>query len=693
MPAYFSRKTPFIRLLIFLCAGILVQWYLQPPLIIWWCSIAAGVLLVSLFFFIPLSLRYRLGIASAGGAALVFAGLGALLTSYHDVRNDPAWMGHCLQQKGAAGMLITLQEPLIEKTKSYKADAAIQYLLQDGQKQKVTGRLIIYFKKDSSLLSLGTGSQLLFRKSLQEIKNAGNPGGFDYKRYALFRGITHQVYLQPGEYFVLPEKNTGRLQALLETVRSFVLTTIKKYVPGEKESGLAEALLIGYKNDLDKNLVQSYTNTGVVHIIAISGLHLGLIYWLLRSLFRLLLARRHTRWLRPVLIISGLWFFSLLAGAQPSILRAAVMFTCIVIAESLSRRGSIYNTLACSALLLLCINPYWLWDVGFQLSYVAVLSIVIFMKPVYHLFYFKHKAIDFIWQMNAVTIAAQILTLPVSIYHFHQFPAHFLLSNFVAVPLSSIILVGLIALCAFSIIPIAASWMGAALSALIMLLNKYVEQVELLPAFLWDGLQINGAQVMLLFIVIALLAGWWLGRERRCLPAALFFLLCFAGVRAYSFYQAERQRKIIVYNVPHRQAMDLIGGRRFSFAGDTLLMQDDFARNFHLKPSRILHRTGLDGSYIGKEGRYIDFGGTKIIRLDTAIRFNSDEPVSADLLILSGNPRLYIKQLLKNITPAQVIIDGSVPAWKARYWKQDCAALKIPCHDVSEKGAFVMNLR
>ena len=158
--------------------------------------------------------------------------------------------------------------------------------------------------------------------------------------------------------------------------------------------GLAEALLIGYKDDLDKTLVQSYSNTGVVHVIAISGLHLGLIYWLLLMLFKPL-QKRKLKWLRPVFILTGLWLFSLLAGAQPSVLRSAVMFTCIVLGDSFARKSSIYNTLALSALLLLCINPYWLWDVGFQLSYAAVLSIVIFMQPIYNWFYIKNKVLGF----------------------------------------------------------------------------------------------------------------------------------------------------------------------------------------------------------------------------------------------------------------------------------------------------------
>ena len=361
----------------------------------------------------------------------------------------------------SALLVATLDETPVEKTKSFKANASISMMIENGKNIPVNGKVILYFKRDSLLPAMSYGSQLIIRKPLQEIKNSGNPGGFDYKRYCLFREITHQAYLKPDEFSVLPKlriKN-GSI-AFLDDIREKVLNILRTNIKGDKELGLAEALLIGYKDDLDKTLVQSYTNTGVVHIIAISGLHLGLIYWLLVQLLKPLQRRKYMNWLRPFIIISGLWLFSLLAGAQPSILRSAVMFTCIVIGETIAKKTSIYNSLAFSAFGLLCWNPYWLWDVGFQLSYSAVLSIIIFMRPVYNLLYVKNKILDFFWKINAVTIAAQILTLPLSIFHFHQFPVYFLLTNFIAVPLSSIILFGEIFLCAISFIPVVAKLTG-----------------------------------------------------------------------------------------------------------------------------------------------------------------------------------------------------------------------------------------
>src|SRR6187399_1267692 len=420
------KKAPFIRFLLPLIAGIVLQWNLQIQSGILWITLCISAIATILFFFIPFFERYKLFALSGLAITVLFIALGGLLSWYKNIQHDKNWFGKSYKNENA--LIVTLIENPVEKTRSYKANASVDYIIQNDSCIKTNGTIILYFKKDSILSTLEYGSQLIITKPLQEIKNSGNPGSFNYKRYSLFQGITHQVYLKENEFEILPTTNKNFFRQFINTSRANVLSILRKNIKGEKELGLAEALLIGYKDDLDKTLVQSYSNTGVVHVIAISGLHLGLIYWLLTWFFKPLQKRKTFKWIRPVLILTGLWLFSLLAGAQPSVLRSSFMFTCIVLGDSFARKSSIYNTLALSALLLLCINPYWIWDVGFQLSYAAVLSIVIFMQPIYHWFYIKNKTLDFIWKLNAVTIAAQILTVPIGIYHFHQFPLNFLLT-------------------------------------------------------------------------------------------------------------------------------------------------------------------------------------------------------------------------------------------------------------------------
>jgi competence protein ComEC len=371
------------------------------------------------------------------------------------------------------------------------------------------------------------------------------------------------------------------------------------------------------------------------------------------------------------------------------------MFTCIVIGQSLSRRSSIYNTIALSAFILLCINPFWLWDVGFQLSYAAVLSIIIFMRPIYNWFYIKNKALDFLWKMNAVTLAAQILTVPLSIYHFHQFPNLFVLTNFLAVPLSSLILLGEIFLGVIFFIPALATLTGKLISGMIWVMNTYIEKIESISFSLWDGLQISLLQSVLLLLFGIGISYWLMEKSAKGLKWGLLSLLAFTALRSYSFIQSNQQQKIIVYNVPQKTAIDIVGGRNYQFVGDSDLLENDFARNFHLKPSRILHRISDNKKPEGVliTDNYISYRNERILLIDSAVHFEKQLPKPViDLVVLSKNPRLYFKQLAESIDIKQVVFDGSVPAWKANYWKKDCDSLHIPWHDVTMKGAFEMKV-
>src|SRR6188768_1391828 len=614
------KKAPFIRFLLPLIAGIVLQWNLQITPGVLWTLLCISSITTIAFFLIPYFERYKLSALNGIAVIILFIALGGLLSWYKNIQHDENWFGKKYKNENA--LIVTLIENPVEKTKSYKANASVDLILQNDSCIKTNGTIILYFKKDSTLSTLEYGSQLIITKPLQEIKNSGNPGGFNYKRYSLFQGITHQVYLKENEFEILPTTNKNFFRQFINESRANVLSILRKNIKGEKELGLAEALLIGYKDDLDKTLVQSYSNTGVVHIIAISGLHLGLIYWLLILLFNPLQKRKINpiaiRWLRPVFILTGLWLFSLLAGAQPSVLRSAVMFTCIVLGDSFTRKSSIYNTLALSAVLLLCINPYWLWDVGFQLSYAAVLSIVIFMQPIYHWFYTKNKLLDLIWKLNAVTIAAQILTVPVGIYHFHQFPLNFLFTNLLAVPLSSFILLDEILLCIISFIPPLAALTGKFICWLIWLMNSYIERIEMLPFSLLDGLQISIIQSILLLGVAAGLGFWLMEKSKTGFKYALAALFGFLVLRTASFIQANDRQQLIVYNVPQKTAIDLIDGRKYLFVGDSDLLADDSIENFHIKPSRVLHRVepAINFDNYQHQGNLTSYNNKKILSIN-----------------------------------------------------------------------------
>lgn len=689
------KRSPILQVLAPLVLGILSNANFPIPGQYLMAFIALTFTGLLIFHWIPVLARFRhasfTGLFSFG----LFFSIGSWLCQKQDIRNHADYFGHNLSDSST--LLLLLEEKPIEKSNSFKAIARVCYSIAGDQPARTSGKLLLYFSKDTAIQQLDYGSLLLIRQKVNEIKSSGNPGAFDFKRYCLFQGITHQVYLPVGAYEVLPGKKQQSFRLLLNITADWLLTLLRRNIPGTQEKGIAEALLIGYKQDLDPEIVQSYSNTGVVHIIAISGLHLGLIYWLLLLVFKPLNKSVRTRWLHALLVIAGLWLFSFLAGAQPSVLRSALMFSCMVLGNSLRRRSPAINSLAVSAFILLCYNPYWLWDAGFQLSYAAVLSILLFNRPVYNWFYCKNKLLDAAWKLNAVTISAQLLTLPVSLYLFHQFPLSFLFSNFIAVPLSSALLMGEIGLCVLAVYPPMATIMGQAISAGIRLMNGWIARVERLPFSVWEGIQLSATQAIWLTGVL-LAAGYWLmERSKNAFYLSLIFLLLFSFERFVSFRNAENQQQLIVYHVPRMKAIDFICGRHYLFSGDSQLLANKQASNFHLKPTRVLRRVTEDPSLKGLlfYGPYYRFCGKNMLILDTALSYprhpDAARPV-IDLLVLSGNPKLYLDRLSEELDIRQVVTDGSVPAWKAALWKKGADSLHIPLHNTAEKGAFVMRL-
>ncbi|MGI8635559.1 MAG: ComEC/Rec2 family competence protein, partial [Segetibacter sp.] len=425
--------------------------------------------------------------------------VGAIMVYKQDISNKKNWIGNYINDTNA--LLVTLNEPLIEKAKTYKAEATIEAVNIRGEWKDVAGEMLVYFSKDN-IPKLNYGSQVIFYKPLQRIKNAGNPGGFDYEKYNAFKGVFHQVFLKSNEYRVANTSNGNGLKEWLFGVRFWVIQKLQQYVGGEKEAGVAEALLIGYRDDLDKDLVQAYSNTGVVHIIAISGLHLGMIYMVVVWLMKPFRRTKWIRWVKPVIILTVLWVFTLLAGGVPSILRSAVMFSFIVLGEMLNRKSSIYNTLAASAFVMLFINPYYLFDIGFLLSYAAVVSIIAFQKSIYNWIYLKNKLLDILWKLTSVTLAAQVLTVPIILFAFHQFPTMFIFTNIVVVPLSSIILFAELLLIICSSIPVMAHFIGFVTNTMLAVMNGFIERVNALPFAVYGGIQNSLAVTILLYIFI-----------------------------------------------------------------------------------------------------------------------------------------------------------------------------------------------
>lgn len=579
---------------------------------------------------------------------------------------------------------VLLLETPIKKANSYQATAAMGETI-----------LLIYFNPSTNIHLLKAGTSIQLLKKPIPISNANNPGGFNFKEYAASQKIFHQVYLTPSTFKILDHTPLPLSTSLLNKAKDYVLNTLEKYIQLSKERSVAEALLIGYKKNLDKELMNAYSNTGVIHIIAISGLHLGMIYALLLWLFKPMNRLKKLQWLKRGIILLILWGFTLLTGAGASVLRAAVMFSFLILGDQLNRPNQIMNTLAASAFCLLLLNPLFLWDIGFQLSYAAVIGIIVFSKPIEKCLYLENKILRHCWQLCSVTIAAQLLTLPMLLYYFNSFPNLFLFTNFIAVPISGLILYLLIGLLAIAPLSFLAKPIGSITEWLIVQLNGFIQNSASLPFALTEYIQVSLLQTICLYLFILFLAYFIAEKKMAALFAACLGLIAFIAIRSLSISVYKQQQKIMVYHAPKYTSIDIFEGLGHRYIGNPALERNSILKNNYLSPTRTLYRAGNSLSYTKtyiKESFIIGPNKT-VLLIHPRLLFPDLYMVpKVDLIVVSGVKTLSLSTIAVLYPKVVLVFDSSNPLWKIQLWKKEAERLHLRHHSVPEQGAFEFNL-
>ena len=335
------KRIPVLRPLVSLITGIILQYHYQiTATYIFVIAIVPCLILLSSFF---LSFRFPFFYKRAISIAVIilFCTVGGILTDTHIDSNDKSWIGNYYKQ--GMPLLLTLKEPPLPKQKSYKILAKAEALLINHQWKNVEGDVLIYIKKGDSMPNLNYGVQIIVTASLIPIEFAGNPGGFNYKEYCSFKHIYYQGFLTNKDFQLLKTTKSILLYRIIYKARNTTLSILRRYISNPTQLSVAEALLIGYRNDLDKELIHAYSNTGVIHIIVIAGLHLGMIYTLLILIFSPFKYKKWCKVLKPIFILIILWGFCLITGANTPILRSTVMFSFILFGELIGKKTNIYN--------------------------------------------------------------------------------------------------------------------------------------------------------------------------------------------------------------------------------------------------------------------------------------------------------------------------------------------------------------
>lgn len=684
------KRAPFLRIVIPLLAGIILQLYIPvyPVLyILLICCCMAGVLA---FRFLPLQWRFAAAWLPGILLFMLICCCGGLLLHNADLRHCKGFYDRYTTD--TPFYLLRINEPPQEKPRSFKTTAQVIAISRKGEWMPVKGCLLLYLGKDSLSPALHYGDELIAWKRPEFIKSNGNPGTFDYRQYMITQQVYQQLYLRPGDFYRLPHNRGHPVRKLLLRAKDYCLHNLKKYIGNGPEAGMAEALLIGYRLDLDRDVVQSYSNTGIVHVIAISGMHLALLYGTLLWLLQWLPAHRWMHITKVIIILLVLWGFALLTGASASVLRSAVMFTGITIGRFvLHRHSSIYNTLAASTTVLLCINPYLAVDAGFQLSYLAVLSILLFYQPIYRLFEWKRRWADWLWQMVAVSLAAQLITTPVSLFYFHQFPNYFLPANLIAVPLSTVIIYGEVLLLFLAPFGLPAVWLGRVLKYTILGMNSCIRWIGELPGALIRDIHCSLAQTVLLYLLIAALALWLLVRFRPGLWVGLLCIWGFLIARVSWMVACRSQCSIIIYNVPAYTAIDCIKGNQVQFAGNDSVWQLPIAQQLLNTRANLRAHAGKPASF-QQYGRFLSFEGKRILIIDSALPDRAPpEKFQINYILLTRNPPVDIRQLGDFYTFDTLIFAASNSSRRIEQWKSDCYVLTLRFFSVPDQGAYVIN--
>lgn len=420
--------------------------------------------------------------------------------------------------------------------------------------EPVSGRLSIFSK-----YPLASGDMIFAPVVIRDIPGPKNPFLFNFQKFYHHKQIWHQANF--GEKPLFLGKNRG-FRTWVNQLRSGFREKLREKLPGENEFALANALILGDKRELGTEMRNAYADTGAMHVLAVSGLHVGVVYLLLMFfLKRVLPVHRGWKIVRSLITLGGLWLFVCLAGAPVSARRAAFMFSLLETGKISSRNYYPVNTLALAAFALLLLDPNSLFDVGFQLSFLAVLGILICQRPIQNLWPIKSAAGFKVWQFISMSMAAQIFTFPLSIYYFHQFPMYFWLSGIVAVPMASVVLgTGLPALI-FSWIPGLDYLLTQALFYSTWLLNGWIFVLRYLPGLVAEHLYISKSQLILLFLIAGSLSLLINSRRSRHICYVLGFLALFMLMANLKRLKVLHQRLLVVY--PDREApyVDLVLGQ------------------------------------------------------------------------------------------------------------------------------------
>lgn len=608
------QNIPFLRIAIALAIGIIIGDYFTFDV-----KLCFTLLTVLLLLLIVLNNKYKYSYSLFFGLGIqfFFILLGVIVTQQFNKK--PVFY-----EKGNFTAVI-LETPQ-EKPNSWKSVIRINAAFNTDTINPTNELVIAYFAKEENAPDLKAGDIILFNNTPQPITNNNNPHEFDYKKYLGQKRIYRQVYL-PADDWIKTNKSEVSIIGRAEQIRENLLRIYRSQPIDETEFEILSALTLGYKRELDPETKRIFSASGASHVLAVSGLHVGIVFWVIALVFGFLQKRKSGRIVFMILSISILWFYAFITGLSPSVMRASAMFSIVVIGENLHRKSNIYNSLAASAFILLLINPNNLYDIGFQLSYSAVFGIVFLQPKLEKLIFVKHKLIRFFWSLITVSIAAQIATFPITTYYFGQFPTYFWITNTFVIPAVMILVPMGILLLFISKIHFAASILAVLLNYTIKIIYFLLSTIEQLPLSVLE-ISINHMQFIFIVSIVVSIFIYIKSHNVFLIKTTLLLVLLLSFSALLTEINRLNHKELIVYNTAKNPTIHLINGKKNYIISEVKINEEELN---YFPGTTIKRKLGLNPPVY-------------LISTDT---FTDDEIVLKNRLILFAGKTL---SLHKNIS-------------------------------------------
>lgn len=664
-------KLASIKLTILLVAGILLCMYIPIGIE------ASSILTIVFLFGLGLYFYIKRDPNSIVFAALVVAttiSLGMLIASSNNPKNNPRHYSH-YDTKKPASWTLKIKEVLKPNTYNEKYIAETKLVNNDVR----NGKILLQIPIDSLQIPLTIDTEIRVFTTPQKLKQPLNPYQFNYKKYMETLGVYHQISIQKGNYLIIPN-SSSTLYGFASSIRNNLIRKLKKAPFGAEELSIIQALLLGQRQDIADTTYDQYKKAGAVHILAVSGLHIGILLLLLEFLLQPLEYLPNGKKIKLVALVFLLWSFALVAGFSASIIRATTMFTFVAYALYLNRPSNTFNILALSmGFILLVIDPNLIFQVGFQMSYAAVFAIA-WIYPMLQRFCFpKNKILNKIWQLLSVSIAAQVGVLPISLFYFHQFPSLFFVSNIVIIPFLGLILgfgILVIFLTSINYLPDTIVYIY---NFIIDAMNTVVAWVANQEAFLFIDISFNRLQLFLSYGILILLVNALTKTTFRKVSYFLASILLWQVLLIYQNDTLQKEQQLWVAHQTKNSVLLYQNGNKLLVKSSKKEIYTSIINNYKIEKNIVsVDSSSLSNAYT--------FGSMRFHIIDSSgIYIPTQKPA---IYLLSNSPKLNLDRFIDSVCPTKIIADGSNYKTYVARWKATCLKRKLPFHYTGEKGAF-----